>query len=381
MSNALLPPGFHDSLYPEAAKKAEIVHHFYKFFSKYGYELVEPPVIEFENSLLNGSGLAYTNKTFRLMDPISHNMMGIRADITTQIARIAVTRLHKENLPIRLSYNGEVFRVKGEGLYSERQLTQTGIELIGANSPNVDAEVVWVIVSALSEIGIKGICVDFTMPLLTDIILQDLKLSQEEREALLVSINKKDVQNIEKFLGKEAKIILDILGRKISPENLDKIKIPAKAKKMWQHFKEVVSIIQESGLDVTISIDPLDNSKFAYHSGIGFSIFSKGAKSELGRGGRYEIQGQRTVPASGATIYINEILCIIPNDNENNKVYVPFGTKWQDINKIITKDKKRFIFSASKENNLKKAAKEQNCRYILQDNKIKPIYTHSDSNC
>ena len=103
-SKSLLPNGLRDGLPPDAAHEADIHNLVLATFAARGYERVEPPLVEFEESLLNGSGEALALSTFRLMDPVSQRMMGVRADMTPQIARIATTRLKKAPRPLRLSY-------------------------------------------------------------------------------------------------------------------------------------------------------------------------------------------------------------------------------------------------------------------------------------
>ena len=91
--NALLPAGLRDVLPSDAAFEAKIVEQIVTFFGQNGYDRVKAPLIEFEDGLLSGAGVALAPQTFRLMDPVSQRMMGVRADITPQIARIARTRL------------------------------------------------------------------------------------------------------------------------------------------------------------------------------------------------------------------------------------------------------------------------------------------------
>ena len=109
--------------------------------ASHGYERVKPPLVEFEENLLSGAGAAMAQDTFRLMDPISQRMIGLRADMTPQVARIAATRLANAPRPLRLCYAGQVLRVKGSELRPERQVGQVGAELIGADAAAADVEV------------------------------------------------------------------------------------------------------------------------------------------------------------------------------------------------------------------------------------------------
>src|SRR5258708_16253671 len=111
-TSALLPAGLRDILAPDAAFEAAIVDRLMAELAGYGYDRVKPPLIEFEDSLLSGPGEALAAQTFRLMDPVSQRMMGLRADMTVQVARIAATRLPKAPPPLRLSYPRHVLRVQ-----------------------------------------------------------------------------------------------------------------------------------------------------------------------------------------------------------------------------------------------------------------------------
>src|SRR5688572_10246851 len=103
---ALLPEGFHDDLPPDAEYEATIAERLLARFYAYGYDRVTPPLAEFEESLLSGSGKSLSRQMFRLMDPISQRMMGVRTDMTIQVARIAATRLSPAPRPLRLCYAG-----------------------------------------------------------------------------------------------------------------------------------------------------------------------------------------------------------------------------------------------------------------------------------
>src|SRR5580692_12745911 len=150
---ALLPAGLRDGLPPDAAQRAAVIERLIAEFGAHGYERVEPPLVEFEDSLLP-SGPGAGPEIFRLMDPLSQRMMGVRADLTIQVARIATTRLAARPRPLRLSYAGDVLRVKGSQLRPERQFVQVGAELIGAPSVAADVEVVRLAADALAAIGV-----------------------------------------------------------------------------------------------------------------------------------------------------------------------------------------------------------------------------------
>src|SRR5256714_4714285 len=151
---ALLPAGMHDLLPPEAEIEAQVVAQLMTILAAHGYERVKPPLVEFEDTLFSGAGGAMATATFRMMDPISHRMIGVRADMTPQIARIAATRLGNAPRPLRLSYAGQVLRVKGSEIRPERQIGQVGGELIGSESSAADIEAIAVAGEALAALGV-----------------------------------------------------------------------------------------------------------------------------------------------------------------------------------------------------------------------------------
>ena len=128
---ALLPAGLRDILSPNAANEARVIDLLMGHTAAHGYERVKPPLVEFETSLLSGPGAATGGRIFRLMDPVSQRMMGVRADMTVQMARIASSRLKNAPRPLRLCYVGQVLRTTANQLNPERELVQVGAELIG----------------------------------------------------------------------------------------------------------------------------------------------------------------------------------------------------------------------------------------------------------
>ena len=201
---ALLPAGLRDLLPPEAETEAASVEAIMDAFAAHGYQRVKPPLLEFEDGLLAGNGAAMTDQTFRLMDPDSHRMMGLRADMTPQVARIATTRLAHVPRPLRLSYAGQSLRVRSAGLAAERQVAQAGIELIGHDSPEADAEIVQVGAEALAALGLTRISFDLTLPPLVPTLLEEAGLPPPVRASLSRALDRKDAAAVADRGGKLA---------------------------------------------------------------------------------------------------------------------------------------------------------------------------------
>lgn len=327
-NRALLPAGLRDILAPDAQHEAEVVARLMTHFAAQGYDRVKPPLLEFEQSLLSGAGAATSAQTFRVMDPLSQRMMGVRADMTPQVARIATTRLAGAPRPLRLSYSGQVLRVKGSQLRPERQFGQAGIELIGSDSAAADAEIVVLAAEALIDLGVPGVSVDLSLPTLVPALFAGLGLDGKVSDALLGAIDHKDAAMVAATGGAAAKILTALLGA-VGPADrglsvLNGLDLPAAAAAERDRLAEVVSLVQAAMPDLTLTIDPVENRGFEYHAGIAFTLFGRSIGGELGRGGRYLAGG--TEPASGATLFMDTMLAALPGPRPIRRVFVPAGT-------------------------------------------------------
>src|SRR5690606_18465092 len=168
----LLPAGLRDVLPPRADWEAQASEQLLASFASYGYARVKPPLIEFEETLLSDSGSELAGQMFRVMDPVSQRMMGLRTDITLQVARIAATRLRDAARPLRLAYAGQVLRVRGTQLRPERQFAQAGFELIGSAALGADVEAAALAAEAVASLGVTGLPLDITQPALAPAIME-----------------------------------------------------------------------------------------------------------------------------------------------------------------------------------------------------------------
>ncbi len=338
---ALLPAGLRDILPPDAQIEADVVERLMAVLAGHGFDRVKPPLVEFESSLLGGPGAAMAQDTFRLMDPISQRMIGVRADMTLQIARIATTRLVKLPRPVRLSYAGQVLRVSGTQLRPERQFGQIGAELIGFDGAAADAEMVSLAAEALGAVGVDGLSVDLTLPPLVPLILAELGVSGAAARALRQALDHKDAAAIEAVGAPEA-VLLGQLMAAAGPadralERMAKLTLPAAAAAELARLTEIVGLIREADPALSLTIDPVENRGFEYHTGLSFTLFARGIKGELGRGGRYlaGIGGEAALvkararppePATGFTLYTDTVLRAVPPAPPARRIYLPHGT-------------------------------------------------------
>lgn len=325
---ALLPQGLRDILPPDADHEADAVARIMACFTQNGYLRVKPPLIEFEETLLDGAGAATASHCFRVMDPLSQAMMGLRADMTPQVARIAVARLAGAARPLRLSYAGDVLRVKGSQLNPERQSCQAGLELIGSASVAADAEILVLAATALDQVGVPDISVDLSLPTLVPMVLAQASLSSAAATRVREALNHKDAATVRDEGGAAAQTLLALLDA-AGPfdrgiERLKTVKLPGAAGQLIQDLLAAVALVKQSAPMLALTLDPVENRGFEYHTGLSFTIFSRRGGGELGRGGRYLAGGGE--PAIGATLFLDGVLAVASPAPRGKTIYVPCGT-------------------------------------------------------
>ncbi len=325
---ALLPAGLRDLLPPDAEIEAAAIEAMLGCFAAHGYQRVKPPLVEFEQSLLAGSGAAVAEQTFRMMDPESHRMLAIRADTTPQVARIATTRLAGAPRPLRLSYAGQCLRLRGSQLAPDRQVAQAGIELIGSDSPEADAEIVLAGAEALAAVGLTQVSFDLTMPTMAALLLDSEPFKPERREALAHALDRKDAAAVTRLGGAIAETLTRLLlaAGEAGPAlaALAEAKLPPEARALADRLAAVVAAIRARAPALRLTVDPLEFRGFRYHTGPCLTVYALGHQQELGRGGRY-ISGERE-PATGLTLFPDAILGAAKPPKPRPRLYLPAGT-------------------------------------------------------
>jgi len=327
----LLPAGLMDLLPPVAEREAVLVEALMEGFARHGYERVKPPLLEFEEGLLTGSGAAVSEQTFRLMDPVSQRMMGLRADTTPQVSRIAATRLGLQARPLRLCYAGQVLRVRGSELAPSRQLAQAGIELIGGAAPEADAEVALVAAEALARVGITDITLDVTLPRMAHALLDAAGVSPVLAERLIHALDRKDAAAVA-ALAQGAGEIAGLLPRLLAAAGpathaltvLRNADLPEAARAIAENAARIIEAIAARAPGLRITLDPIEFRGFRYHVGVAFTMFGPGMAGELARGGRYLSANDE--PATGMTLYPDAVLRAAPAAPPRPRCFLPIGT-------------------------------------------------------
>ncbi|WP_218574681.1 ATP phosphoribosyltransferase regulatory subunit [Reyranella sp. CPCC 100927] len=355
----LLPAGLSDMLPPEAARESRAMELVIGRLAAHGYQRVKPPLVEFEESLLGGPGAALAKDTFRLMDPVSQRMMGVRPDMTVQVARIAVTRLKDAARPLRLSYAGNVIRVRGTQLRPERQFAQVGAELFGPDSAEADAEAVLLAVEALRAVGVANLSVDLNLPTLVTAVCRALALPGPVVARLRRALEGKDEDGVRRALetqgpGDSTALFVGLL-RSVGPADsgiaaLQALGLPSEARIEAERLAAAVNLVRAAAPDLRLTIDPVEYRGLEYQTGVSFTFYALETRGELGRGGRYragypeDIADPSVVPftpppsdtgqteaATGFTLFMDTVSSAANVEVPGKRLYVPAGVAWGDL--------------------------------------------------
>ncbi|KFL89309.1 ATP phosphoribosyltransferase regulatory subunit [Acetobacter malorum] len=324
-SPALLPAGFVDLLTPDARTEAEGVATLMGVFASHGYDRVRPPLMEFEDTLLAGSGATLADQSFRVMDPDTRKMMVLRPDITPQIARMAATRLGAAARPLRVSYAGAcVVVMPAAAEESGRQIMQAGIELIGPDSPQADAEVMSVGAEALAQLGVPEVSFDLTMPPLVPALLEEASISASVRPVLMRALDRKDAAAVAELGGTLSDTLIALL-RAAGPaeqalEQLAHISLPPRARAFSERLAATVAALRKANPGLRLTVDPVEFRGWKYHTGVCVTVFAVGRAEELGRGGRYLSSDNE--PACGLTFRPDVLFRTIPPAQARQRIYL-----------------------------------------------------------
>ncbi|MAU40223.1 MAG: ATP phosphoribosyltransferase regulatory subunit [Kordiimonas sp.] len=381
INTALLPEGLHDRLAPKAAFEAHLMAQLQASFASYGYDRVEPPLVEFEEGLLTGPGTRLSRHMFRVMDPASQRMMAVRADMTGQVARIGRTRLAAAARPLRLCYGGDVLRVKGSQLRPERQFKQAGVELIGADNVEAYVDVLLLAADALQNLGVEGLSIDLTMPRLVPTICEGLGLEPEVAAEYRNALNAKDsaaLQQFENGLNALGQALVDIGGpASAALEQLMAISLPMAARDMVEEISRLVTRLADVMPHLTLTLDPVEYQGFEFQTGIGFTLFARGVRGELGRGGRYVVSASddeedKGEVATGFSVYLDSVSRAVKKMPMARKVFVPYGT-----DKVLAEELRaqnwRTVQGLEAGVNVREEAQRLGCSHVLCGDEVEEV--------
>ena len=336
-----LPEHIEDLLPADARKLERLRRTVLDRFERCGYELVMPPLLEYIESLLSGTGHDMDLATFKLVDQLSGRTMGIRADTTPQVARMDAHILNRQGVA-RLCYAGSVLHTLPAGLGKSRQPFQAGAEIYGHAGLDADIEIQQLMIDVLRELGIKGLQMDIGHPAIFRSLIESARLSAEDTEQVFIATVAKDMpalQALAPALGASAEALLALPGlygdasvfaeaARVLPA------VPAIADSLAQ-LTRIQAHFSTQGVKVSIDLGELGG--FNYESGITFSAYATGAPDAVARGGRYDEVGRafgRARPATGFSMDLKSLLSLTPEPPTHGRILGPATTDHNALDEI-----------------------------------------------
>ena len=333
MRNWLLPEYVEDVLPAEAARIESLRRQLLDLFKVHGYQYVIPPMLEYLESLITGTGHDLDLATFKVVDQLTGRLMGVRADITPQAARIDAHMLNQQGVS-RLCYAGTVLRTKPDGLARTREPLQLGAELFGHAGIESDIEIQRLMIKALQLMGLSELHIDFSHVAIFESLIQSANIQPALEQALYAALQSKDKSAVASLAGdldttiQQALIALTDLNGNVTM--LDKAesalpKLPAIAKAVAD-LRAIAANL--SDLNVQVGFDLSELRGYHYHSGMVFAAYAQGYAGPLALGGRYDEVGKvfgRARPATGFSLDLSGVVTALVPPSLPKAILAPAG--------------------------------------------------------
>ena len=324
MRRWLLPEHIVDVLPAEARAIERLRRTILDLFEVHGYELVAPPLLEYVESLLSGTGRDLDLATFKLVDQLSGRMMGVRADHTPQVARIDAHLLNRRGVA-RLCYCGSVLHTVPAGMTKMREPIQIGAELYGHAGIEADLEIVQLMIAALGAARIERAHIDLGHPSIYRALVAAKGMQGEEAEALFHAVQQKDAPAARER-GGEAFAALTALsgGREVIRRARDELPRNAAIDAALDALDQLAVRCAAPGVE--ISVDLAELGGFNYESGLVFAAFAPGSPDAIARGGRYDEVGAsfgRARAATGFTMDLRSLAALAPRPDAREAILAP----------------------------------------------------------
>ena len=331
MRNWLLPEYIEDVLPAEATRIETLRRRLLDLFKVHGYQYVIPPMLEYMESLITGVGHDLDLATFKVVDQLTGRLMGVRADMTPQAARIDAHLLNHQGIT-RLCYAGSVLRTKPDGLAQTREPLQLGAELYGHAGIASDIEIQRLLIKALHAIGIEQVHLDFSHVNVFGSLIESSQINPQLEQDLYAALKSKDQSAVAALTNGLDKITREALLN-LTELNGDK-SILARAAELLPAtpaIKQALDSLAQAAdglhdLGVTVSFDLSELRGYHYHSGIVFAAYAQGYKGPLALGGRYDEVGQafgRARPATGFSLDLRGVVTALSPAQSEAAIFAP----------------------------------------------------------
>ncbi|MBI5937873.1 MAG: ATP phosphoribosyltransferase regulatory subunit [Betaproteobacteria bacterium] len=332
MKNAwLLPEYVEDVLPPYALAMEGLRRRLLDLFAGYGYDLVQPPLIEYLDSLLTGAAQDLDLKTFKVLDSLSGKLLGVRADITPQSARIDAHLLNRQGVA-RLCYAGAVLHTRPSAMLNSREPFQVGAELFGHAGIEADRESLQLLTAALKAAGLDSARISIGHVGLFRSLTQAAGISGEMEAELFAALQRKDAPQIAALTGAlDAKLATAF--RRL-PELYGGAETVEAARRELPALPGVAAALDDlaallaSQDGIALSVDLADLRGYGYHNGVVFAAYVGGQASAIAQGGRYDGAGAifgRKRPATGFSLDLRQIIGSLPEPAMRPAILAPYG--------------------------------------------------------
>ncbi len=321
MTAWLLPENVEDVLPPQAWRMEDMRRALLDLFRSRGYQLVIPPLMEYVDSLLTGVGAELDLKTFKLVDRLTGRLMGVRADITPQVARIDA-HLLAANAVNRLCYAGSVLHTLSDGFHRSREPIQIGAELYGEVGTEADLEILTLMLQGLSVCGVKTLQLDIGHVGVYHALAQEAGLSGAVEHQLFGALQAKDgsaVTSLTAGLSATLREAFAALPHLYGDRNIlaeARARLPRLA--AIDAALDTLETLDRNLVDVEAAYDLAELRGYGYHSGVVFAAYTDGRSHAIAKGGRYDEVGRvfgRARPATGFSLDLRE-LAIASSDTQ-----------------------------------------------------------------
>jgi ATP phosphoribosyltransferase regulatory subunit len=314
--NWLLPESLADTLPAEARRIEELRRQLLDLFRTYGFELVAPPLVEYIDSLLSGTGSDLNLRTSKLVDQLSGRTLGVRADMTPQITRIDAHLLNRAGVT-RLCYCGPVLHARPAGLLSSRELLQIGAEIFGHKGFEADLEIIRLALESARLAGVQALRLDLCHAGLVRSLIQADAAAQLRADEIMALLRDKDLPGLAGLAqGAGALQAQTVQALAWLPKLYGDRTVIDRARKVLPNTAGVVAALDTLAQllgaldDVSVGVDLADVGTYGYHTGVTFSIYADGWHDALVQGGRYDnvsLAFGRARPATGFSLDLRKL--------------------------------------------------------------------------
>ncbi|MCB1644170.1 MAG: ATP phosphoribosyltransferase regulatory subunit [Pseudomonadales bacterium] len=330
----LLPDGIDEVLPPQAHNLERIRRQLLDIFASWGYDYVIPPMVEFLESLLTGTGRDLDLKTFKLTDQVSGRMMGIRADITPQVARIDA-HSHQQSGLARMCYAGTVLHAKADNMLASRAPIQAGAELFGDTGTQGDIEIVSLMLQSLCSVGLDDVMVELGDVGIYRSLMSSAGLAREQEEQLFELIQKKAPGDLEALLqtlpldDQTCRMISALPGLCGTEDVISRAQVllagQPDVEARLNSLSEVAARIGQRFPSASIYYDLSELRGYHYHTGLVFAAYHRPDHQQIAKGGRYDSVGAvfgRARGATGFTVDLKRLSVMLASSHERQTVAV-----------------------------------------------------------